>query len=268
MGATTNQIIANLQALGFNNTSATAIYNKIAQGFGIPVDNTLQELANSLNVITQTISTKNYGKGGYYTDVAKAFQLGYDLTTDPVTQDLIYATIDTSPAVMIITQAAFEEVVNGNNVQLFLKVASTDPVTGNLIPLTVPQLAAFTSYMSNFEILGLPVSIISLAANILTFGAICTYYKTYDLSSLQTALAAVLTTFRQTFPFDGTFYDGDMEDYIKANVPGVRNFFVFNTVIDAMAFAGDTTLPSGYFNYNANLIANLDTLFIFNPVSV
>lgn len=267
MGATTNQIFANLQALGFSNTSAAAIYNKIAEALGIPVDNTIQELANSLAVITATISAKNYGKSGYYTDVAKAFQLGYDLTTDPVTQDLVYATIDTSPAVMIITQAAFEEVQSGNNVQLFLKVAATDPVTGNTIPLTAPQLAAFTSYMSNFEILGLPVSIISLAGNVLNFGATCTYFKTYDLDGLQTALAAALTTFRQTFAFDGIFYDGDLNDYIKANVPGIRNFFVFNTILDATAFAGDTTLPSGYFNYNPNLVPNLATLFTFNAVA-
>lgn len=265
MGATTNQIMANLQALGFTNTSAAATYVKIAQALGIPVDNTIQEFANSLAVMTQTISAKNYGKSGYYTDKAKAFQYGDDLVTDPTTQDLVYAVIN--PQNQIISQAAFEEVISGSNVQLFLKVATTDAVSGNLLPLTAPQLAAFASYMSNFEILGIPVSIISSAANILNFGGKLSYFKTYDLSALQTALVAALTAFRQTFAFDGVFYDGDLSDYVKQNVPGVRDFSLFNTVLDGVTFSGDTTLPSGYFNYDPAMIANIGTVFTYNPVS-
>lgn len=265
MGATTDQIKANLVALGFDNPSATALYNKIAQALGITVDNTIQELTNNENLITATISSKNYGKAGYYVAKALAFQYGDNLVTDPTTLDLIYAVIN--PSNQIVKQAAFEELVNGNNVQLFMKVAGVDGPTGNLLPLTTPQLSAFTSYFSNFQLPGLPISVVSLPANILAFNGTLTYLKTYDLTGLQTALVAALTAFRQSFVFDGVFYAGDLEDYIKANVPGVRDFFLYNSVLDATAFQGSISLPAGYFNYSDAINSNIATAFTYNPVA-
>lgn len=261
MGETTNLIKSNLVAMGFDNPSAEAVYNKIAQGLGITVDNTLQEFTNSENRILNTVSTKNYGKADYYTGKAKAFQLGDDLAVDPVTLDYYYPIINAQKK--IINQAAFEELVNGNNVQLFLKVATLNTLTGDLQPLTVPQLAAFSSYFENFEILGLPVAIISLAPNVLTFKSVCTFLKSYDQSTLQTNVATALTTFRQTFPFDGQFYDGDLSDYVKGAVPGVRDFFISDTALDNSVFAGKSVLKAGYFNYDPNIL----NLITYNPVT-
>jgi hypothetical protein len=242
-------------ALDFDNPSAEALYNKIAQALGIVVDNTVQEFTNSENRILATITNKNYGKSGYYTDKAKAFQFGDNLAIDPVTKDFYYPVINVQN--QIISQAALEEIVTGSNAQLFLKVATLNNVTGDLQQLTNPQLAAFSSYYSNFEILDIPVAIISLPPNILNFSAACNFFKTYDLSKLQTNLAAALTTFRQTFPFNGEFYTGDLQDYVKQNVPGVRDFFASNTILDATTFAGSSTLLAGYFNYNANILTGI-----------
>ena len=252
-------IQANLLSLGFNNTSQTAFINKIAEGLGTIVDNTLQEFTNTQASILSVISAQRYGKSAYYTAAALAFQYGDDLTED-ANGNPVYPTIDTSK--QIISQAAFENIVSGNSAQLFIKVATQD-VTGNLIPLSIPQLAAFSAYFLNFEIPGLPITIISNAANVLSFNATCSYYATYNLATLQTNLMAALTSFMQTFAFDGVFYNGDLEDYIKANVPGIRNFYINNTLIDGVAFNGSTTLASGYFNYVANIINNVT----FNPVS-
>lgn len=250
MGATTDQIQANLIALGFDNTSATALYNKIAQALGIVVDNTITEMANSETNILNTITTQRYGKSGYYTAKALAFQYGDDLVVDPVTGDDVYAVINA--ANQIISQAAFEEDTDAN---LFLKIASTDPVSGNLQAITDPELTAFINYFVNFQIPGLPVSIVSLPPNQINFLGLVTYYATFNKALLITNLTAALTKFRQSFAFNGQFFTGDLSDYIKANVPGIRDFYVYDTTIDGIPFGGYQVLSAGYFNYAFDITA-------------
>jgi hypothetical protein len=249
---TQEQIQANLIALGFDNTSVAALYNQIAQAVALPLDNTLTEINDAINVITNLLTTKNYGKANYYTGKALAFQYGDDLVTDPATFDEVYATVDTSK--QIIAQAAFEEIVSGSDSELFLKVATED-VNGNLIGLNSAQLAAFESYFSNFELPGLPISIKSPpTGNVLNFSANATYYKSYDLTTLQANTSSALTAFREGFAFDGVFYAGDLQDYIKQNVPGMRDFYLYSTLLDGTPFSGSQTLSSGYFNYADNLL--------------
>jgi len=255
MGATTDQINANLIALGFNNPSQLGIYNKIAQGVGIVIDNTITEMQNSENNILNIITTQRYGKSGYYTSVALAFQFGYNLSINPTTLDPYYAVID--PTAQIISQAAFEEIISGQSSQLYLKIATLNTITNSLQALTPLQLSAFENYFVNFEIPGVPVTIISANPNILDFKATATYYATYDFSLLQTNLQAALIAFRNSFAFNGTFYVGDLQDYIKQNVPGMRDFSLSNTTIDGVFFTGSSALTSGYFNYAADYLLNI-----------
>lgn len=250
--ATKTQIQANLIAAGFNNPSQTALYNKIAETLGVVVDTTITEIGNSQTSILNIINLQRYGKSGYYTSVAKAFQLGDDLIVNPVTFDFMYAIVDTSK--QIIAQAAFEEFVSGNSSLLFLKVATVDPVTGFLTPLTTPQLAAFTGYFLNFQIPGLHVSIANNAGNVLGFQAVATYFATYNLTTLKTNLSNALITFQRTFGFNGEFFTSDLQDYIKQTVPGIRSFYISSATLDTVPFAGSIILPAGYFNYAANIV--------------
>eukprot|EP01037_Dinobryon_pediforme_P011474 gene11474-11570_t len=181
-------IVANLIALGFSNPSAEAIYNKFAEAAGVAVDNTITEIANSENIITNLLISKNgFGKVNYYTQAALAFQYGDDL----------------------IINTAINPDTAGNAIQLILKVATTD-INGNLAPLSPAQLLAFQNYFLTFEILGLPVVIVSIA--------------------------------------------GELQDYIKQNVPGVKDYYIYNTTIDGLPFNGFTDLSSGYFNYDPSMI--------------
>lgn len=262
---TADRIQANLIALGFTNTSATAIYNKIAQSVGQIVDNTVTEINNSESIITNLlISQYGYGKPLYYVQNALNFQYGDNLiintAINPVTGapylNLIYAVIDTTK--QIISQAAFQSTdTGGNSTLLFLKVATLDQTTKLLVKLTDVQLAAFEAYMLNFELPGLPLNIISQDANILGFNALCTYYTSYDLTTLESGIATVLNTFRDTFQFNGEFFAGDLQDYIKQNVPGVRDFFINSTTLDGIAFSGSSTMGSGYFDYVVNIVDNI-----------
>lgn len=261
MGNTATTIASNLTALGFDNPSAAALYNKIATALGITIDQTIQEMTNSENNILSIINSQRYGKPGYYTSTALAFQYGDDLVTDPITLDLIYATIDASK--QIINQAAFEEIVQGTSSQLFLKVATLDPVSGLLTNLNAPQYSAFSAYFTNFELPGLPVSIISNPANILNFNATATFYSTYNQATLATNVQNALISFRNSFLFNGEFFNGDLSDYVKQQVPGMRDFFITTTSIDGLAFNGSISLAAGYFNY----IANIFNQITYIPVS-
>lgn len=254
--ATQDLITANLIALGFDNPSQAAIYNKIAEACGLVIDSTITELNNSETEIFNIINTQRYGKPGYYTSKALAFQYGDNLIVDPVTLDYVYATID--PTKQIVKQAAFEDISS----QLFLKIAALNTISGLLEPLTVAQYNAFVNYFTVFEIPGLPVTIINLPGNILYFNATATYFATYDLPTLKNSLVNALNTFRSSFTFNGTFYAGDLEQYIKTNVPGIRDFFINNTLIDSVPFSGSIALPSGYFNY----VNNIADLIAYQPV--
>lgn len=265
MGVTADQIQANLIALGFNNQSAMAIYNKIAQSVGQVVDNTIAELANS-EAIIQNLLISQYGLGKplYYVANALNFQYGDNLiintAINPVTQqpylNLIYAVVDTTK--QIITKAAFTQSVgSGGNSLLFLKVATLNSSTNQLQALSGIQLTAFQNYFLNFELPGLPITILSSNANILGFNAVCTYSTAYDLTTLETNVAAALTAFQNSFQFNGTLYVGQLQDYIKQNVQGVIDFFVFDTTLDGVAFAGSTELNSGYFDYVGGITGDI-----------
>lgn len=260
MATTQDNIKTNLIALGFSNTSATAIYNKIAEAVGFTVDTTVQEIANTEQVILDIINTQRYGRATYYTQHALAFQYGDNLIIDPVTFDFVYAVIDATK--QIINQAAFEEIVSGNSSQLFLKIATVDTLTGLLIPLNTPQLNAFKSYFLVFQIPGLPIGIITATGNVINFISECTYLATYDLAILQTNLTTALNTFKNTFEFNGVFFDGDLEVYIKANVPGIRDFYITTTTIDGTPFGGSQSLPAGYFNYDSAVFTNISFIAI------
>lgn len=254
MPTTQQQIENNIAALDIplDNPSMAAIFDQIAQAIGVPIDNTLTELTNNQNTLLAIVNDKNYGRDEYYTDFAKAFQLGDDLLIDPATKNFYYPVIDVTK--QIVAQAAFQDDGLG---QLFIKIAKLDAVSGLLEPLDNDELSSFSPYFQSCEIPGLPVGIINNQANILAFNAIATFFKTYNKTNLQGLLATALNTFRSTFAFNGEFFDGDLEDYIKQTVPGIRNFYVFNTTIDGSGFSGFQSLSSGYFNYINTILDNI-----------
>lgn len=257
------QILSNLSAIGFSNLSVASIERQIAIVIAVFIANVQSEITNSESIITNLlISQQGYGKSLYYTGKALEFQYGDNLAinTDinPVTGEpylnYYYPVIDATK--QIISQAAFSSSSSG----LFLKVAT---LTGGILgPLSSPQYNAFSSYMLNFEILSLPVNIISIAGNVLRFTSIATYISAYDLPTLQANLATALTAFQNTFQFNGTFYAGDLESYVKANVPGMRDFYIANTTIDGVSFSDSTNLSSGYFLYSGDIL----TLITYNAV--
>lgn len=251
-------IVSTLQgALGFTNLSQAASFNIAAQSIGDFLDNLIQEMTDTQNAILQIITNQRYGRSGYYTSSALAFQDGDDLVPAAGNLAPSYAVID--PTKQIVKQAAFQN----SQGSLSLKVASQDPVTGLLIPLTAQQYADFSAYYVNFEIPGIPITLVSLPGNVFTFGAVCTFNAGYNKSTLSANIAAALLSFATTFPFNGTLYTDQLSNYIKTNVPGVIDFYISGTLIDGVAFGGFTNLLAGYFNYAAGYL----NAITYNPIN-
>jgi hypothetical protein len=229
-----------------DNQSAAAFVQTIGRNVAIAIDNTNSELKNTQTIIQNIIGGQRYGRSGNYVDRALAFQYGDDLIEDSITHDFEYVLID--PTKQIIKQAAFQIDNSGGGQILSLKVAAYDN-TNKLRALTTEEKSSFDGYMIQFEIPGLPIYKSSVPPNILDFTAAVTYLGTYDRNKVINGVISLLYTFRDTFKFNGTLYTNDLEDYLKGNVPGIRNVSLFNTKIDNTIYIESINLLSGYFDY-------------------
>jgi hypothetical protein len=259
---TLETILANI-AIGapeLTSSSNAAIYRKVAEAIALSLDSTLAELNNTKNIIDYNILNTRWGKLLYYEQKAKSFQYGDALSIDAVTLEPYYTVIDETK--LIIQQASAQLDTSGI---IVLKLATLDTTTGKLIALTPTQLSAFNTYFLNFEVPGLPITKVSLDANILEFAPVITYYGGYDLTTLKSNVIGSLETFKNTYSFNGKFFTNDLETYIKNNVAGVRNFQAGSASIDAVSIVnGSSDLTAGYFEYSAGtlLSANLDANYV------
>jgi hypothetical protein len=248
--STYSTIISNINAgiPELDSKSVTSIFGKLAEAIAQVVDTTLAEQTNTKSIITDVVTNQSYGHDDYYTKAALAYQVGDDLSIDQY-GNFYYATVNDQNK--IITQAAFKATLVGLTTSMVLKVAATDASTGLLIPLTSLQLSDFNSYIGNFEIPGLPLTIVSEIGNLLVFNAAITYNKTYNLTTLQSNVLTALTNFKKDFAFNGLFFNYALENYLVTNVPGVTDVYLSGTTIDSISFSGNTPLDAGYFNYGA-----------------
>ncbi len=249
-----SSIISNIQNSipELTSTSITARWHKLAEALSINIDTTLDEFTNTENIINQNIAANNYGKAGYYTAAALSYEDGVDMVVDPMTQNWVYDPVDISK--QTIAQAAFDAS------SMALKVSYVDPATGLLAKLPADVLLRFKAYMTEagsggIEIPGLPITIVSIDPNILNAGSFTvTYFGSYSLTNVQANVAQALIDFRDSFAYNGILYLNDIEQYIKDNVPGIRDVTILNPTIDGVAFSGYTSLLSGYFNYSLGML--------------
>ncbi len=255
--ASFSQIMSYINASlpNLNSRSISGIYIKIAEAISYVIDNTLTELKNTQTIIEDTISSKNFGHANYYVDNAKAYQVGEDLVINADTLEYYYPVID--PTKQLIAQAAFTEEVSGNLVSLILKVAKLDTNVqpNELAPLIDPaEMLPFKNYFYNFQIPGIPVSIISLPANELAIEAIIDYDRNYNIENIKAKVDELLITYKNTYPFNGVFYTYQLENYIVTNTSGLVAMSILSSKLDNVYFNDSTKLNAGYFTYGTNTL--------------
>ena len=250
---TYDTLLSNLQALvpEIDSTSGAGILEKIASTISPIIDNTNSEITNTEDIITNIIAQKQPGKALYYTSQALLFEydlvnnVGVDLVIDPVSLQNVYANPD--PTKQIIKVAVFDE----NTMTLKVAFQDTD---GKLKALPDNIKTLFDNYFySTSEWANLPVNKVSNNPNLLLFGSTIYYYPNYDLSQLKASVINFLLEYQlNNQSSDGKFFTNDISDYIKLNVPGIRNMVISGTTIDGVSFNGETILLKGYFDYSAD----------------
>lgn len=156
----------------------------------------------------------------WYASKAKAFQYGYSLPLDSDVYDnsaLTEAQIDDS---LIVRYAAVTPV----DKKLRVKVAKE---TGDLAPLTAPELAAFAEYMARIKDAGVKLIIDSLPADKLKLG-LKIYYDPLILDATGQRIDGsdnepvqnAIDAFLKNLPFNGTFVIAYLVDALQ-KVDGV-----------------------------------------------
>ncbi len=207
MGETYSSLLASITS-----ASKTAIWRLIL--YVVAYFTHLQEsLWDLFKIELEALLAKaKYGSLRWYVEQAKAFQFGDTLTFQG--NFPVYDPIDLSAR--IVTQASAQEDA-GASASIFVKVAKG---TAILVPLSSPELAAFTAYMNDVKPAGISLSIISLNADTLRLVMEIGYDAIRPLADVQVDLENAIINYLKGLPFDGKFRRLAFEDTLQA-VPGI-----------------------------------------------
>ena len=169
----------------------------------------------------------------WYVMKAKAFQYGVSLPNDSDT----YAIFTSDPLVVIIKYAAAVELTN----LVRIKVATESG--GVLVPLSTPQLSAFSAYMHLVKDAGVRLQLTSGNADTLRL-VLNVFYDPLVLDSTgaridgtaSTPVRDAITTFLQNLPFNGLFVVNNLISTLQS-IPGV----VIGEVVSVSATYGSLT---------------------------
>lgn len=203
-----------------------------------------QHVTEVTNISNVTIT----GPAPWYQRMCFLFQYGDALTY--FNDHYVYNPV--TPANQIIKRAA---VINGQGL-LKIKVAALDG-GGNPIPLTGPQLTAFTYYMNLIKFAGTNMQVISLAADNLQL-----YYTViYD--------PLVLDNTGQLISTPGTYPVEDAINAVLAALPfnGIITPTALTTAIEAATGVVEPVYTSGNAKEVGNPYAPIDQINGYNPGS-
>lgn len=158
--------------------------------------------------VDRAIASERYGHEQWYVNVAKNFQ--YDGTTDYGLDEQTgqYATEDEEHK--IVSYVSCED--NGFGVKI--KVAKGE--IGNLQPLTSDEIEAFSYYMGRLKPAGMPISVISEAADRLRL-KMTVYYNpsVFSRALILNAVKERITQYLQSIDFNGQFVTMKMVDSLQ-----------------------------------------------------
>lgn len=150
--------------------SNASIEAKIVDAVGSVADVAALERQNTLDTINEALANQRITTIEYYRRKAIAFQKDSTLIYDTVNQGAYYEVIDTEK--QIIKQAYIIDVWPN-----YLLAVNAVDAQGHLRVLTSDELASFTSYMSEFQPLGLTLTCTSLKPAVVTDAGIIVYIQ-------------------------------------------------------------------------------------------
>lgn len=171
---------------------------------------------NSKNIISENISNLTVGTANWYITMAKQFQYGYELTLDPVTYQISYATTDVSSQII----ASCTVKLIGN--EIYLKVRRIDNEL-----LSTSELSAFESYINQIKPAGTHVFIENYEPDQITLEMDIYYYANYDKTTIQTAVELAINTYLENIEYDSVILINKIIDALQ-NITGIYDIRVTN----------------------------------------
>lgn len=215
--------------------------------------NYIWQLIDAYKVEIETIIKNGIaGRGEWYVQKAYEFQFGDNLSV--VDNVLQYEVIDI--AKNIVKRASYFNDTTANPPIIKLRVASEDSGS-NIIPLSAPQLTAFTDYVNSIMFAGVRIDIISQATDLLKLIANVYYSPLFDLTTVRTNVEIAINNYLKNLPFDGQVRISALTDSIQA-VEGVSDVLI--TTIQAKATAGSYANVTRVYNTVAGYI-QIDSAF-------
>lgn len=238
------------------NTSAAAEWRNWTYIFAIGIRSIQVLISNFKQWIDEKLSYLRPGTIGWYAELAKAYQDGYDLI---VKEDgsLGYSINDESSR--IISAVSVSESAEG--VVVFKVAREVDNV---LQALTPDQLLRFKNYIELVKFVGTKTSSISIAADSLLYDITVYHNPAYSASGIESLVLSVIADFKQSIGFDGVIYKQKLIQAIMA-VVGVETVTIstFNAMASGGAYAPVDvlySLASGYFNWDEASVLTITSI--------
>lgn len=235
-----------------DNTSVSALWNRIASVFAAVIDTMTLNMSNSEEVIRNTALNLRVAGEQYYVDKALAFQEGDSLViVDPSTYRYGYSTIDESK--QIIKQVTVSAVPS--NATIKINAAKQDSDGYNVV-LSETEALSLQNYLQQLAPLGISVEVsqIDKVSEVTATRLFVRYYKSYSLPTIQQAVKSALISTQGMLVGGDPIYVNDLESALK-NIDGVRDAWFLALKYDNMQdpVDGVITPKSGFFNFSDNL---------------
>lgn len=205
------------------NSGATGFYSLLRDLWVLLVQAVEGQVDSSIADANTALAAAKVGSLAWYVATMKAFQFGDTLS---VYDNLTVGYPTVVVANQIIKQAACTETSDG---RLLMKLAKAD--VGALGPLSAEELVAAKEYVRLFKFAGVPVDVISLAADELRIEVTVKYDRQILNSSGQALVSpasprpvdVAVAAYIQTLPFDSVISWTALTDALQ-KVKGVTDF--------------------------------------------
>lgn len=204
-------------------TSKAAVWNEWANNIAYAHFVLEQSFDQHKAEITTMIANQKKGSPLWYRNMALAFQYGFDLITDTDRFKNDGHTEDEISASKIVKYSAVTEAETES--RLIVKIATE--LEGELRPITVPQLAAFSAYMEEIKYAGVQVSVINFLPDILRLDMLI-YRDPLVIDANGTSILTgkrpvedALKEYMKELPFNGELVLAHLIDKLQ-KVEGVR----------------------------------------------
>jgi hypothetical protein len=218
----------------------------------------VQEVDNKLTFQRQ-------GSRGWYAEMAKKFQYGYNLVLK--SDNTTGYDIDDPTSRIVAVVAVIEEPASGT---VKMKVARV--VNGLLSEFTTEQRLAFSNYIESIKFVGTKIDITSTSADLIKYHLNVYYDPTFNTDSIKASVLAALNIYKESIGFDGFIYRQRLIDVVMG-VTGVVTTDLVSLQSQRSGEPGFTDIGvkyeigAGYFNYTGEAGENQSMLTLI-PINL